>query len=179
MAAVEASNDEKARYNQAKKDLIAALAKKRQLDKQLAQLEVHIYDIEGAYLHDTSGHSGGNIIHGFDGYLKNQVTKKRYEIQEHDRLFSTSSLTYAKSLDLQAEGDESTTTTNDDYRALTTVVLPSASRPPEISPAQAKKNRDREYQRRKRAQQTRRGISETPGLSDDDGPRRKRARYED
>ena len=81
-------------------------------------------------------------------------------------------------MDLSAEGDESTATANDDYRALTTVVLPSATRPPEISPAQAKKNRDREYQRRKRAAQSRR-ISETPGLSDDDGPRRKRARYED
>ena len=37
MAAVEASVDEKARYNQAKKDLVAALAKKRQLDKQLVR----------------------------------------------------------------------------------------------------------------------------------------------
>ncbi|VDC00660.1 unnamed protein product [Peniophora sp. CBMAI 1063] len=127
MAAVEASSDEKARYNQAKKELLAALAKKRQLDKQLAQLEVHIYEVEGQYLLETSSHSGGNIIHGFDGYLKNQVTKKRYEIQDHDRLFSTSSLTYAKSLDLSEQGDESATTTNDDYRALTTVVLPSAT----------------------------------------------------
>lgn len=86
-------------------------------------------------------------------------------------------------MDLCAEGDESTATAGyDDYRlgsALTTVVLPSATRPPEISSAQAKKNRDREYQRRKRAQQTNRRISETPGLSDDEGPRRKRARYED
>ena len=64
-----------------------------------ASLEVHIYEVEGQYLLETSSHSGGNIIHGFDGYLKNQVTKKRYEIQDHDRLFSTSSLTYAKASD--------------------------------------------------------------------------------
>lgn len=113
--------DDKARYAQAKKDLIQALSKKRNLDKQLvcfisdccslnihatmeqAQLEVQIYNMEGTYLLDTMAHSGGNIIHGFDGYLKNQITKKRYELNDGDRLFSSSSTTYQKVCHLQIE----------------------------------------------------------------------------
>ncbi|TFY63964.1 hypothetical protein EVG20_g6112 [Dentipellis fragilis] len=146
--------EDKARHDAARKETQQALAKKRLLDKQLAQIEVQIYGLEGSYLSDTTAHSGGNIIHGFEGYLKNQVPKKRYELSDGDRLFSTSSLTYQKSLELSGEGEESTATA-EDYKqptpGLTTVVLPPAPRPPEISAAQAKKNRDREYQRRKRA----------------------------
>ncbi len=55
-----------------------------------------MHALEGQYLMETSAHSGGNIIHGFEGYLKNQVTKKRYELSDADRLFSTSSLTYQR-----------------------------------------------------------------------------------
>lgn len=55
-----------------------------------------MHALEGQYLMETSGHNGGNIIHGFEGYLKNQVTKKRYELSDADRLFSTSSLTYQR-----------------------------------------------------------------------------------
>ncbi|TFY83110.1 hypothetical protein EWM64_g914 [Hericium alpestre] len=146
------SAEDKTRYEAAKKELIQALGKKRNLDKQL--IEFQIYNLEGAYLVETAAHSGGNIIHGFDGYLKNPGTKKKYELNDNDRLFSTSSLTFQKSLDLAGEGEESIATP-DDYKqptpGITTVVLPLAPRPPDITPAQAKKNRDREYQRRKRA----------------------------
>ncbi|KAI0031063.1 NuA4-domain-containing protein [Vararia minispora EC-137] len=174
------SSEDKARYQSAKKDLIAAIARKRILDKQLAQLEVNIYNLEGSYLSDTSSHSGGNIIHGFDGYLKNQVIKKRYEPSEADRLFSGSSTTYMKarvflSLELSGEGEESAAAT-DDYRqsnGITTVLLPPPSRPQEISAAQAKKNRDREYQRRKRAAASRRSVGTA---SDDERRPQKKAR---
>ena len=60
-------------------------------------MEVQIYNLETSYLTETAAHSGGNIIHGFDGYLKNQPGgRRKYEIHENDRIFSTSSQTYKK-----------------------------------------------------------------------------------
>jgi len=161
--------EEKTRIVMAKKELIQALMKRRALDKQLAQLEVQIHTLEGQYLVETSAHSGGNIIHGFEGYLKNQATKKRYELSDADRIFSTSSLTYQRSLELSGEGEESTANA-DDFKqpisGLTTVVLPPAPRVPELTAAQLKKNRDREYQRKKRAAANRRSAGT---VSDDEG----------
>ena len=104
------SAEAKAKYDASKKELLQALGKKRNLDKQLvcfrhyrthgcgltspaeqAQLEVQIFNLETSYLTDTAVHSGGNIIHGFDGYLKNQPGgRRKYEISEADRIFSTS-----------------------------------------------------------------------------------------
>ncbi|KAH9038394.1 histone acetyltransferase subunit NuA4-domain-containing protein [Lactarius pseudohatsudake] len=151
--------EEKTRIMTAKKELIQALVKKRALDKQLAQIEVQMHALEGQYLVETSAHSGGNIIHGFEGYLKNQVTKKRYELSDADRLFSTSSLTYQRSLELSGEGEESAATAEDfkqPISGLTTV----------LTAAQLKKNRDREYQRKKRAAASRRSVGT---VSDDEG----------
>ncbi|KAG6890610.1 hypothetical protein C0995_006586 [Termitomyces sp. Mi166 len=150
------SAEERARYETLKNELKKALPKKRQADKQLATVEVQIYNLEATYLTETAAHSGGNIIQGFDGYLKNQTTSRRkYEINDQDRLFSKSSLTYQKSLDLLGEGDESTAT-NEEYHkqptpGVTTVVVPPATRTQELSVAQQKRIRDREYQRRKRS----------------------------
>lgn len=149
------SAEEKLRYESLKNELKKALPKKRQADKQLAAVEVQIYNLEATYLTETAAHSGGNIIQGFDGYLKNQTTgRRKYEINDQDRLFSRSSLTYQKSLDLMGEGDESTTTNDDHHKqptpGVTTVIVPPATRTQELSVAQQKKIRDREYQRRKR-----------------------------
>ncbi|KAI0769041.1 NuA4-domain-containing protein [Trametes elegans] len=167
------SAEDKARYDAAKRELLQAIAKKRNLDKQLAQIEVQIYNLESSYLTETASHSGGNIIHGFDGYLKNQPSgRRKYEISEPDRIFSTSSTTYKKSLELSGEGDESTATGDDQSRmstpGLTTVIVPPAPRPDALTAAQQKKNRDREYQRKKRANAAMsRKQGETP-ISDDE-----------
>ncbi|TFK52591.1 NuA4-domain-containing protein [Heliocybe sulcata] len=135
------SADDKARFEQAKKELIAALSKKRYIDRQLASLEAQIYNFEGSYLADTAAHSGGNIIQGFDGYLKNQAPgRRKYEATDADRLFSTSSLTYLKA-----------------SSGLMTIHVPAAPKVPSHDAAHAKKLRDREYQRKKRA--TARGTS--------------------
>ncbi|KNZ76736.1 Chromatin modification-related protein EAF6 [Termitomyces sp. J132] len=133
------SAEERARYETLKNELKKALPKKRQADKQLATVEVQIYNLEAHYLTETAAHSGGNIIQGFDGYLKNQTTNRRKR----------------RSLELLGEGDESTAT-NDEFHkqptpGVTTVVVPPATRTQELSVAQQKRIRDREYQRRKRS----------------------------
>jgi len=101
------------RYETLRKEILNALPKKRAIDKQLVrehlsptdlysclsqvQIEAQIHNLEATYLSETAQHSGGNIIHGFEGYLKNQTTgRRKYEINEQDRIFSNSSLTVAK-----------------------------------------------------------------------------------
>lgn len=62
-----------------------------------AQVEAQIFTLEGSYLSETGTHSGGNLIQGFENYLKNQTTgRRRTEAAEHDRIFSSSSLTYTR-----------------------------------------------------------------------------------
>jgi chromatin modification-related protein EAF6 len=113
MAEAGPSAEDRSRYDTIKKELLAALPKKRAVDKQLvrtqiphmhppliflqAQIEAQIHNLEATYLNETAQHSGGNIIHGFEGYLKNQTTgRRKYEVNDQDRIFSNSSLTVAK-----------------------------------------------------------------------------------
>ncbi|CAL1712869.1 unnamed protein product [Somion occarium] len=161
--------DEKARYEAIKQELKSVLAKKRDIDKHLAHIEVKVYNLETTYLNDTSAQTGGNIIHGFEGYLKNIASsRKKAEIKdETDRIFSNSSVSHKKSLELSGEGEDSAATGEDHSRtstpALTTVIVPPA-RSQELTAAQNKKNRDREYQRKKRANARRSSVA----LSDDE-----------
>jgi len=148
--------EDKVAFEAAKKDLVQALTRKRNADKQLAQVEVQLYHLEASYLTDTTTNSGGNIITGFENYLKNQGTgRRKFEVTDSDRMFSASSTTYQRSLELMGEGEESTAT-QDDYKP-TTVVLPPVKQRDE-SAANAKKLRDREYQRQKRAERKKRST---------------------
>lgn len=152
-------------YARTKSELTEALAKKRNLDKQLIHCEVQLYEVEAQYLLDTSVGSGGggNIIQGFEGYLKNTaLSKRRTEISDGDRMFSNSSSTYAKSLELR--GDDSDTGSDPGSKfaapALQTVMLPPAPRQQEVpSAAMQKRDRDRLYQRQKRARKESRGTA--------------------
>ncbi|EJT48932.1 hypothetical protein A1Q1_02027 [Trichosporon asahii var. asahii CBS 2479] len=76
-------------------ELEAAQRKKRAIDSTLANLETSIWAFEGSYLDETAA-SGGNIIKGFDNYLKPPANsnKKKNEATEADRLFSASSVTF-------------------------------------------------------------------------------------
>ncbi|KAK9491738.1 histone acetyltransferase subunit NuA4-domain-containing protein [Lipomyces doorenjongii] len=92
-------------YEKMKKDLRDLLSKKKAIDKNLAAVEDYIFRYEGAYLEDALN---GNIIHGFDNYLKgsgsgagghgnaNNALKRKGTYTDNDRLFSLSSATYLK-----------------------------------------------------------------------------------
>lgn len=95
------------RYTSTKLALRTGLANKRLIDRSLIDLESQIYLFEGSYLQSTST-SGGNIVKGFESYLKNASTstgrgsQAAADIPLEDRIFSLSSATYAKSLELKA-----------------------------------------------------------------------------
>lgn len=104
------------RYENAKKTLKNGIAKKRQIDRNLTDLESQIFLFEGSYLTNTAA-SGGNIVKGFDGYLKTNAlaggsnrmaainTSSLLGTQDvpiDDRMFSLSSATYKRSLELKA-----------------------------------------------------------------------------
>ena len=62
-----------------------------------AQVEVQLYHLEASYLTETTTNSGGNIITGFENYLKNQgIGRKKFEVTDSDRMFSASSTTYQR-----------------------------------------------------------------------------------
>ena len=62
-----------------------------------AQVEVQLYHLEASYLTETTTNSGGNIITGFENYLKNQgIGRRKFEVTDGDRMFSASSTTYQR-----------------------------------------------------------------------------------
>ncbi|PWN36957.1 NuA4-domain-containing protein [Meira miltonrushii] len=104
----------KQRYETTKKALKTGISKKRQIDRALTDLESQIFLFEGSYLASTSA-SGGNIVKGFDGYLKSTATgghtsksaaaalaMNPNDVPIEDRMFSNSSSTYTRSLQLKA-----------------------------------------------------------------------------
>ncbi|GAA5841417.1 hypothetical protein JCM5353_007125 [Sporobolomyces roseus] len=116
----------KKRLEEHRKSLRASLEKKRKLDRDLAQLETSIYAFEGSYLSDslfppsatsnaasTAAAQFGNIIRGYDSYLKapsansgdrNKRARGPEGVNERERMFSASSATATKSVELrQAE----------------------------------------------------------------------------
>ncbi|KAL1744444.1 histone acetyltransferase subunit NuA4-domain-containing protein [Schizophyllum fasciatum] len=102
----EPSPQDRERYEFLKKQIAQSIANKRNLDAQLARIETKIHAMEGAYLGDS--HMGGNIVQGFDGYLKAQPggagggagRARRHDVTDADRIFSTSSMTWQKSLEM-------------------------------------------------------------------------------
>ena len=57
-----------------------------------ALYEDNIFKAETAYLEETPN---GNIIKGFDNYIKAGVPRRKTNFNDQDRIFSMSSLTYA------------------------------------------------------------------------------------
>ncbi|KLU87713.1 hypothetical protein MAPG_06707 [Magnaporthiopsis poae ATCC 64411] len=82
-------------YEKSRQHLKELLAKKRQLEKQLAVREDMIYQKETEYLENTPS---GNIITGFDNYTKATTgaaaQRRKAGLTESSRVFSRSSISY-------------------------------------------------------------------------------------
>ncbi|KAM0752021.1 NuA4-domain-containing protein [Meredithblackwellia eburnea MCA 4105] len=106
-----------------RRELRMYLDKKRKIDRDLISLEASIYAFEGSYLSDallpaTTPAAGatsqpnqfGNIIKGYESYLKSGPSagggdRKRgrqgEEARDNDRMFSRSSATFQKAIDMR------------------------------------------------------------------------------
>jgi chromatin modification-related protein EAF6 len=82
------------RYQQSRTELKSLITRKKQADRDLAALESQIYKLETAYLEETQ--QGGNLVRGFDGYLKGVGNTRKSTFNEADRLFSLSSVSFSE-----------------------------------------------------------------------------------
>ncbi|KAJ0426086.1 histone acetyltransferase subunit NuA4-domain-containing protein [Aspergillus carlsbadensis] len=100
-------------YEKLRRDLRDTLQKKRLMDKSMAQLEEQIYRFEQSYLEETTA---GNIIKGFDTYIKGSSTgtgsltggislsssgvgtasRRKAAVTDGDRVFSRSSASFMR-----------------------------------------------------------------------------------
>ncbi|CEL07237.1 Putative Spac6f6.09 protein [Aspergillus calidoustus] len=99
-------------YEKLRRDLRDTLQKKRLMDKSMAQLEEQIYRFEQSYLEETTA---GNIIKGFDTYIKGSSTgtgsltgglslsssgvgtsRRKAAVTDGDRVFSKSSASFMR-----------------------------------------------------------------------------------
>lgn len=94
MPAANEQPDKAAEYEKMKKELKESLMKKRNIDKNLAMVEEQIYMLESAYIEEAQN---GNIVKGFDNYMKSNQNKRKAVITDQDRIFSMSSAAYVKS----------------------------------------------------------------------------------
>lgn len=114
-----------AKYEALRALLKEGLDKKRQTDHDLTDLESQIYLYEGTYLNSTAL-SGGNVIRGFDSYVKSGTAStpaSRSSAQApstEDRMFSTSSATYQRSLALKMNEPANSESKVDDSKTSTT-----------------------------------------------------------
>jgi len=90
-------------YDKLRKDLKETLEKKRELNKNMANLEATIARAEHTYLEETS--AAGNIIKGFDNYIKasagagssaaaSTATRRKGGVNDQDKIFSNSSVSW-------------------------------------------------------------------------------------
>jgi len=167
MSATDSASASEARalYDAARKELVSSLAKKRSADKALAVLEAQLYAFEGSYLSETAN-SGGNIIQGFESYLKGGTAagRKKHEVTDVDRIFSNSSSTHARSLLLQQELSQSPPPS--DYptpvQGLRTVSLPP--QPDQATPVNRPKKESAKEKKRRRA-----GVKAGTESADEEG----------
>ncbi|EOA86393.1 uncharacterized protein SETTUDRAFT_109762 [Exserohilum turcica Et28A] len=91
-------------YERLRRDLRESLNKKRLIDNNLLQLEDNILRVETQYLEETSA---GNIVKGFDNYIKGAATtttaggagtatRRKAPINDADRIFSRSSTSFLR-----------------------------------------------------------------------------------
>ncbi|CAH7689582.1 histone acetyltransferase subunit NuA4-domain-containing protein [Phakopsora pachyrhizi] len=121
------------KLEEAKRELALNLAKKKKLDKELAALETTLYAHETAYLTDPSANSFGNIVKGYEAYVKappstnlstgdyhHSTRRKRTSnfgsntqtelVGNAERIFSKSSGSYTRALEARSREHESNVT---------------------------------------------------------------------
>ncbi|PWN19631.1 NuA4-domain-containing protein, partial [Microstroma glucosiphilum] len=104
-ASLTSHEEAQARYTALKAQIQETLRKKRNIDRTLSDLESQIWLFEGSYFTSTAA-SGGNIVKGFENYLKGGPAgassgASADAVANEDRVFSASSLTYQRSLELK------------------------------------------------------------------------------
>ena len=79
---------------QLENELEELINKKKEVDRNITQLESQIYNYETSFLEESKT----NITRGLDGYLSNRSDRKHYNVKDTDRIFSNSSSTFQKVL---------------------------------------------------------------------------------
>ncbi|KAI9053252.1 hypothetical protein LZ554_002219 [Drepanopeziza brunnea f. sp. 'monogermtubi'] len=93
-------------YEHTRTKLKDLLAKRLRLDEQLRKKEDEIRDKETRYLEGTAA---GNIITGFEQYVKNAgLVKKKMTVQDSMRVFSGSSVSFGNAQETPPETESST-----------------------------------------------------------------------
>ena len=82
----------------AEKELQELIERKKQIERNLINMEVQIYNYETLYLEESG--QWGNLLRGLDGYLVGRNERRRGPVQESERDFSASSATYQKALNI-------------------------------------------------------------------------------
>lgn len=102
----------------AEKHLADIITKKKLLDKQLSTLETNIYHQEQSFLEEATV---GNIILGFDyqnAQTSNNFSRRKTisnNISDKHRLFSLSSVTFQRALELNKQKDDVIPNTDDEF----------------------------------------------------------------
>lgn len=108
-------DEQQKEYEKLKKKLRDALEEKKQLESKYASLEQEIYDKETQYLSLKPSSKLGNIISGFQGFNKNNVSQQLLSegsnlshptpLDDNDRIFSMSSTLFVKQIQGQQDDE--------------------------------------------------------------------------
>jgi chromatin modification-related protein EAF6 len=103
-------SDQLKEYEKLKKQLQQAILKKKQLDKDITQIEEQIFQKETAYLSESNN---SNIVRGFESKTgannvssNNNNVKKKLVFTDDDRIFSLSSHTFVRHLQKRTDEEE-------------------------------------------------------------------------
>ncbi|KAJ5372291.1 hypothetical protein N7517_004297 [Penicillium concentricum] len=180
-------------YEKLRRELRDTLQKKRLMDKSMSQLEDQIFRFEQSYLEETTA---GNIIKGFDNYIKGSAngsslgaaglglggsmagSRRKAQVTESDRVFSRSSASYM----LDSPGPSSVQTTPS-HAATPTSTTGGNGMSMKIDPLSASisasgmKNSNGSSKNKKKAtggSKNTKGKNQTEDISDEDKPSVKR-----
>lgn len=97
-------------YEKLKQQLQQAILKKKQLDKDISQIEEEIFQKETIYLSESNN---SNIVRGFESKSSinnstyaNSNQKKKLVFTDDDRIFSLSSNTFVRHLQKKTDEDD-------------------------------------------------------------------------